>query len=218
MPRKKLAHPLKLSVVFEPDEGGWHVHVPSLQGCRTWGRSLTEARRNIREAISLQEEAFDDADAVARDALLEEDIQLPADARALLEKAEAAKAQAEAEATKAKAFSVAAARRLAAFTSLRDAGELLHLSQEGVRKLVKTPDAVVVLQDALEREGVSVMSDTRVLEGLEVDGRGFRKVTVSDSRYPKAARTKDIKPVPVSSSRPPSRSRRSRAAYSGKGS
>jgi len=145
MSRRRLAHDqkeeVKLETVFEPDEGGWHVHVPSLKGCRTWGRSLTEARRNIREAISLQEEAFPDADAVARDAVLVEDIRLPAGTRRLLEHAKAAKARAEAEAAKAKAASAEAARKLTegkGKLSLRDAGELLGLSQEGVRKSRKT--------------------------------------------------------------------------------
>jgi predicted RNase H-like HicB family nuclease len=128
---------VKLETVFEPDEGGWHVYVPSLKGCRTWGRSLTEARRNIREAISLQEEVFEDADAVARDAVLVEDIRLPAGTRRLLKHAKEAKARAEAESAKAKAASTEAARKLTEAVSLRDAGELLGLSQEGVRKILK---------------------------------------------------------------------------------
>lgn len=139
MSRRRLADAkeVKLDTVFEPDEGGWHVYVPSLQGCRSWGRSLTEARRNIREAISLQEEAFADADAVARDAVLVEDIRLPAKTKAALARAEAAKAKAEAEAAKAKAASLEAARKLTEAVSLRDAGELLGISQEGVRKILK---------------------------------------------------------------------------------
>jgi predicted RNase H-like HicB family nuclease len=42
-----------LNVVFEPDGGAWHVHVPAVPGCRSHGRSLSEARRNIREALAL---------------------------------------------------------------------------------------------------------------------------------------------------------------------
>lgn len=129
--------PATLPVVFEPDEGGWHVYVPSLQGCRTWGRSLSEARRNIREAISLCEEELGDADAVARDVALEEDIRLPPDAAELLGRARSERAKAEAATAEARGHSILAARRLSSLTSLRDAGELLGLSQEGVRKLVK---------------------------------------------------------------------------------
>lgn len=129
---------MKLAVVLEPDEGGWHVFVPSLEGCRTWGRSLAEARRNIREAISLREEQFEDADAVARDAVFDEEIRLPSELRAALKRYETAKAKAEREAAKAKTLSSQAVLALtAAKLSLRDAGELLGLSQEGVRKILK---------------------------------------------------------------------------------
>lgn len=141
MSRRRLANAkeVRLEVVFEPDEGGWHVYVPSLQGCRTWGRSLSVARKNIRECISLQEEVFEDADAVARDAVFNEDIRLPAKVRAAVRKYEAARAKADAEATKVKDASSQAAHTLtaAAKLSLRDAGELLGLSQEGVRKILK---------------------------------------------------------------------------------
>jgi len=143
MPRRKVADPLKLNVVFEADDGGWHVYVPSLQGCRSWGRSLKEARRNIREAISLFEEDFEDADAVARDAVFEEDVRLPKlpelaiDANVLLNLAATAKLEAEAAQARARAVVAEAARNLTkARLSLRDVGELLGLSQEGVRKLM----------------------------------------------------------------------------------
>lgn len=49
--RTEVAAPLK--VVFEPDGGAWHVHVPAVPGCRSHGRSLSEARRNLREALAL---------------------------------------------------------------------------------------------------------------------------------------------------------------------
>lgn len=38
-------------VIFESDEGGYHGYVPSLTGCHTWGKTLDEAKENIREAI-----------------------------------------------------------------------------------------------------------------------------------------------------------------------
>jgi hypothetical protein len=57
--------------------------------------------------------------------------------RAALERAGAAKAKAETEAAKARAASLEAARKLTETVSLRDAGELLGLSQEGVRKILK---------------------------------------------------------------------------------
>jgi len=40
--------------VFEADEdGGFHVHVPALKGCHSWGATRAEAREHIREAIGL---------------------------------------------------------------------------------------------------------------------------------------------------------------------
>jgi predicted RNase H-like HicB family nuclease len=137
MSRKRLAQEVKLGVVFEPDEDGWHVSVPSLKGCHTWGRSLVEARRNIREAISLFEEELGDADAVARDAVFEEDIRLPAQLRSAVRRFHTARAKSEAEAAKLRVASAAAARAITKRLSLRDAGELLGVSQEGVRKILK---------------------------------------------------------------------------------
>jgi len=38
-------------VIFEADEGGYHASVPVLAGCHSWGKTLSEAKKNIREAI-----------------------------------------------------------------------------------------------------------------------------------------------------------------------
>ncbi len=41
-------------VVLEPEEeGGYHVHTPSLKGCHSHGRSREKALKNIAEAIVL---------------------------------------------------------------------------------------------------------------------------------------------------------------------
>jgi len=40
----------KIRVRLEPDEGGFHVWVPALPGCHSWGRTKEEALANIREA------------------------------------------------------------------------------------------------------------------------------------------------------------------------
>jgi predicted RNase H-like HicB family nuclease len=40
--------------VFENDEdGGFHVYVPALKGCHSWGATRAEAREHIKEAIEL---------------------------------------------------------------------------------------------------------------------------------------------------------------------
>lgn len=44
---------MKLRVIIEKDETGYYVaEVPALPGCVSQGRTLQEARANIREAIS----------------------------------------------------------------------------------------------------------------------------------------------------------------------
>jgi predicted RNase H-like HicB family nuclease len=44
----------RFQVCFEPEEdGGYHAYVPALSGCHSYGRTIEEAERNIKEAISL---------------------------------------------------------------------------------------------------------------------------------------------------------------------
>ena len=44
---------MKLSVIIEQDETGYYTaEVPALPGCLSQGRTLTEAKTNIREAIT----------------------------------------------------------------------------------------------------------------------------------------------------------------------
>lgn len=136
MSRTQLARTFKVVFEYDIDEKagpGWLVSVPSVQSCHTDGRSLAEARRNIREALAvcLDDEA---RDAIAEAAIFDEDIRLPASMRGAARRF----AKARAAAAKAKADSAEAARALTETLSLRDAGELLGLSQEGVRQLLKT--------------------------------------------------------------------------------
>ena len=40
--------------VSEADEdGGFHVSVPALKGCHSWGATRAEARQHIKEAVAL---------------------------------------------------------------------------------------------------------------------------------------------------------------------
>jgi predicted RNase H-like HicB family nuclease len=139
MPRKQLAQRLKVTFELELDEAkgpAWIVTIPSVQGCHSWGRSLAEARRNIREAlaVSLDDE---DRDAIAEAAVFEEDVRLPRTAAAALRRWHSARAKTEQVVAKARAAEAAAARDVTETLSLRDAGELLGLSPEGVRKVLK---------------------------------------------------------------------------------
>ena len=41
-------------VIIEPDEKKtFHAYVPALPGCHTWGTSLDETRKNIRDALDV---------------------------------------------------------------------------------------------------------------------------------------------------------------------
>lgn len=137
MPRRKLAERLTFKAVFEPDGSGWHAHIPSVRGCRTWGRNLTQARRNIREALATCADVFDDPDRVSRDAEIVEDIRISDDARRELRRYAQARARARTAEEDEKAAARSAARALTrkAGVSLRDAGELLGLSYERVRQV-----------------------------------------------------------------------------------
>jgi len=112
-------------VVYELDESGhWIASVPRVRGCHTYGRSLSEARARIREALGL----FVPDAARAR---LTDDIHLPADMRRLVVRFQAARTRAERERERADA----AARRLAARLSRRDAAALLDISHQRVHQI-----------------------------------------------------------------------------------
>jgi predicted RNase H-like HicB family nuclease len=122
-----MAAPLK--VVFEPDGGAWHVYVPAVQGCRSHGRSLSEARRNIREALAL----FD-----REGAELVEDVRLPKPVSTALVRAKKAhEALMTLQKTAQDSARASARQLLAVGLSLRDAGELMGLSHEHVKQLAK---------------------------------------------------------------------------------
>ena len=55
--KKKLSKIYEFPVVVEKDQGGYYFgYVPSLQGCYTQGRSLSETLENLKEAITLNVE------------------------------------------------------------------------------------------------------------------------------------------------------------------
>jgi predicted RNase H-like HicB family nuclease len=123
----------KYRVILERDESGaWIARVPSVRGCHTHGRTLDQARRRIREALSLW---IDDAES----AELNEDIRLPAPVRTAIRRSRAARKQAMLERERAQAAMKQAAETLVEDVGLglRDAGELLEMSHQRVQQLVK---------------------------------------------------------------------------------
>jgi predicted RNase H-like HicB family nuclease len=102
-----------------------------LRGVHTYGRTLDQLRRRIREALSLRAE---DADAAA----LVEEIRLPNDARHAIQRSSAARTRAERERVHAQRATTDAANILVERLGLgmRDAGELLGLSYQRIQQLI----------------------------------------------------------------------------------
>lgn len=122
----------KYRVVFERDDSGvWIARAPRVRGCHTYGRTLDQARRRIREALSLW---VDDADT----AELIEEVRLPARVRNAISRSRTARRQARRERERAQAVMKEAAETLVEDLGLglRDAGELLDISHQRVQQLV----------------------------------------------------------------------------------
>ena len=120
------------TVTYERGENGWWVAtVPSVPGCHTQGRTIAEARRRIREALSLW---VDDAD----EARLIDDVRLPPQAQQALTAYRLARQHADEERVKAQESTASAVRLFAGelHLSVRDMGELLGLSHQRVQQLL----------------------------------------------------------------------------------
>jgi predicted RNase H-like HicB family nuclease len=134
MSRKEMAELTKrLKAIFERDESGaWIVRIPEIRGCHSYGRSLDEARRRIREALGLWIDHAEDVE-------LDEEIRLPAAARTALRRAKLARARADREHDVAQRETQRSARALLEDMGIgmRDAGELLGISHQRVQQLVK---------------------------------------------------------------------------------
>lgn len=123
----------KYRVIFERDESGaWIARVPRVRGCHTYGRTLDQARRRIREALSLWVGDADTAELV-------EEVRLPARVRNAITRSRAARRQAARERERAHAVMKEAAETLVEDVGLglRDAGELLDISHQRVQQLVR---------------------------------------------------------------------------------
>jgi len=137
MLRKKVAA-RQVTVVFEPDGAGWHVFIPEVRGCRSHGRSIGEARKNIREALSLCDDEFPNAARLAKTVEFIEEVRVPKAARRAVDRALRAREEAQLKDEEAARSAAEGAKALReAGLSLRDAGELLHLSHQRIKQLTQ---------------------------------------------------------------------------------
>jgi len=119
--------------VFERDESGaWIARVPSVRGCQTYGRTLDQARRRLREALALWVDKPDSAEIV-------EDVRLPPNVKAAVRASRADRRRAEEQRVEASASTARAARVLVddLGVGFRDAAELLGVSHQRVQQLVR---------------------------------------------------------------------------------
>ena len=124
---------MKYTVRFDRDESGaWIATVPKVKGCHTYGRSIDEARKRVREALNLFVPH-------AKTAELVDDVRLPASARTLTRKVRQTRARARTEQVRANRTVSAAARALCKDLrlSVRDTGQLLGLSHQRVHQLLE---------------------------------------------------------------------------------
>lgn len=116
------------------DDGWWTVRIKEVQGVHSQGRSISQARKRVREALAL---FVDDADP----AQIADDIKLPPVARKLVMKLEVVTRDAERALARMATAKEQAARKLIATMSVRDAGAVLGLSHQRVQQLAKANGA-----------------------------------------------------------------------------
>jgi predicted RNase H-like HicB family nuclease len=119
-------------VRYERDEAGyWIATVPKVKGCHTYGRTIEQAKRRIREALSL---FVEDAD----EARLIDEVRLSAPASAAVRRAGRVRRGAERQ----QALAAEVTRNVAQLLtrrlhlSVRDAGTILGLSHQRVQQIV----------------------------------------------------------------------------------
>lgn len=114
---------------LDTDEDVWNVRIKGVTGCQTYGRSLRQAQRRIREALALW------LDVAPAELNIRE--QFPGALAAVTYDVIRARAAAERAGAKAQQQTVEAVKALTELgLSRRDAAELLGLSHQRVHQLL----------------------------------------------------------------------------------
>jgi predicted RNase H-like HicB family nuclease len=118
---------------FRRDEDGkhWLAQIREVPPCHTYGSSIAQARRRVREALGLFVQDAETAELI-------DDVHLPEDVRAEVDAARSARKRAVDEQARALDTTRRAARDLVDGLGLtvRDAGDLLGLSHQRVQQLL----------------------------------------------------------------------------------
>jgi predicted RNase H-like HicB family nuclease len=125
---------MKYRTVYARDEDGrWNVDIPSVKGCYTYGRSISQARARIREALGLYIEDAERAE-------LEEQIVLPADTKRDVAQVQALRERVDAETEELdrKRYQLVAKLRQQ-HIGHRDIGEILGVSHQRAHQIERTP-------------------------------------------------------------------------------
>lgn len=134
-------------VDVERDESGaWIARVPEVPGCHTYGRSLRQVKRRIREALSLWVDEADEVELDFRE-------HLPADVRRELAAVRAARHKAGEAQTEAVRLAAAAVQDLTERRglSVRDAADLIGVSHQRVQQLGSTRARLVTSTTSTSR-------------------------------------------------------------------
>jgi len=121
----------RYEATFQSSDGQWLVDVPAIPGCHTYGRSLAEARRNLRDALGLWVESADTAE-------IDETFMMPDEGWDVIGLASVARASAETAERLKQEATAQAARTLTRHIglSVRDAAVLLGISHQRVHQLI----------------------------------------------------------------------------------
>jgi predicted RNase H-like HicB family nuclease len=126
----------KFKAIYKLDsDGNWIVRIPELPGCHTSGRSLTEARRNIREALECCVDVLSEAEVAS--AVIVDDVQLPSKAKRAVRRAlaERARIQNETEQLQETLKKTVELLTEELGIGLRDIGQLLQMSHQRVHQI-----------------------------------------------------------------------------------